>query len=86
MKLALDGKAKKYHMEKEVGMGLGQARPSPNWPGPIYQLGPRLAQAQRRPKVRRPKLALGRTFLAQAQPKKFLGQRSSPKWPKNGPN
>ena len=66
-------------------MGLGLARPSPNRPGPIYQLGPKLAQAQRRPKGCWPKLALGRNFLAQAQPKKMLGQISDLEWHKNGP-
>ena len=67
-------------------MGLGLARPSPNRPGPIYQLGPRLAQAQRWPKGRWPKLALGQDFLAQAQPKKIVGHTSDPKRPKRGPN
>ena len=64
-------------------MGLGLARPSPNRPGPIYQLGPRLAQAQRWPKGSWPKLALGRIFLAQAQPKKMLGRTGGPIWPKS---
>ena len=72
--------------EMGLGMGLGLARPSPNWPGPIYQLGPSLAQAQRWPKGTWPKSALGRIFVAQAQPKKMLGQTSRPKWPNNGPN
>ena len=67
-------------------MGLGLARPSPNRPGPIYQLGPRLAQAQRWPKGCWPKSASGRILLAQAQPKKLLGRISGPKWPKSGPN
>ena len=69
-----------------LGMGLGLARPSPNRPGPIYQLGPRLAQAQKRPKGCWPKLALGRIFLAQPQPKKMLGRTSGPKWSKSGPS
>ena len=69
-----------------VGMGLGLARPSPNRPGPIYQLGPRLAQAQRWPKGHWPKSALGRIFLAQAQPKKLMGRTNGPKWSKSGPS
>ena len=62
-----------------LGMGLGLARP-------IYQLGPRLAQAQRWPKEHWPKSALGRIFLAQAQPKKLMGLTNGPKWSKSGPS